>query len=282
MSDIAIVTSTLASIPEELISKYEIGVAPQVVIWGEKSYLDGVDITPDEFYARLATAEEMPTSSQATLASFKSIYEPLVQAGRSILTIVASNKLTATINSAEQAKALFPKAKIEIVDSLGVSMSLGFQVLAAARAIEAGKSFEEVVEIARRAKNHTGVIFVVDTLEFLHRGGRLGGAQRLVGTALSIKPLLHLDDGRVEILEKVRTKSKAYARLLEVIGERIAGKSNVRLSVLHAAAEEDARKVIAQAEALHNPIETIYTEVSPVIGVHAGPGTVGLAYCTEL
>jgi DegV family protein with EDD domain len=282
MSRIAIVTDSLASMPEELINHYDIKVAPQVLIWGEETFLDGVDITPNEFYARLETSKIMPTTSQATLASFKEIFEPLVAEGLPILAIVGSTELTATMNSAEQAKALFPEATIEVVDSLGVAMSMGFQVLAAARAVEEGKTFDEVVELAHKAHQHTGVMFVVDTLEFLHRGGRIGGAKRLLGTALSLKPLLELQEGRVEAVENIRTKTKAYKRLLEVIEERLAGKSNVRIAGLHAAAEEDARALLDEAKKRCNPIETIWSEVTPVVGTHAGPGTVGLAYCTDL
>jgi DegV family protein with EDD domain len=282
MSKIAVVTDSLASMPEELITHYDIKVAPQVLIWGEETFLDGVDITPNEFYARLETSKIMPTTSQATLASFKEIFESLVAEGRPILAIVGSSELTATMNSAEQAKALFPEATIEVVDSLGVAMSMGFQVLAAARAVEAGKSFGEVVELARKAHKHTGVMFVVDTLEFLHRGGRIGGAKRLLGTALSLKPLLELQEGRVEAVENIRTKTKAYKRLLEVIEERLAGQPNVRIAGLHAAAEQDARAVLEEAQKRCNPIETVWSEVTPVVGTHAGPGTVGLAYCTDL
>ncbi|HEY42830.1 MAG TPA: DegV family protein [Anaerolineae bacterium] len=282
MSRIAIVTDSLASMPEELINQYDIKVAPQVLIWGEETFLDGVDISPKEFYARLETSKLMPTTSQATLASFKEIFEPLVAEGRPILAIVGSSKLTATMNSAEQAKALFPDATIEVVDSLDVAMSMGFQVLAAARAVEEGKTFEQVVELARKAHEHTGVMFVVDTLEFLHRGGRIGGAKRLLGTALSLKPLLELQEGRVEAVENIRTKHKAYKRLLEVIEGRLAGQSNVRIAGLHAAAEQDARALLEEAKNRCNPMEVIWSEVTPVVGTHAGPGTVGLAYCTDL
>jgi len=159
---------------------------------------------------------------------------------------------------------------------------MGFQVLAAARAVEAGKSFSEVVELARKAHEHTGVMFVVDTLEFLHRGGRIGGAKRLLGTALSLKPLLELKEGRVDAVENIRTKHKAYKRLLEVIEGRLAGQSNVRIAGLHAAAEQDARALLEEAKNRCNPMEVIWSEVTPVVGTHAGPGTVGLAYCTDL
>ena len=278
MSDYGIVTDSLSSIPQELIDRYQITVIPQVLIWGEEEFLDGVNITPMEFYKRLRTDPVMPTTSQATVASFQSVFEPMVAEGKPILTIVGSSKLTATLNSAEQAKGLFPDAIFEVIDSMGVAMSFGFQVLAAARAREAGKSFEEAIETTKKAKAQTGVLFVVETLEYLHRGGRIGGASRLLGTALNLKPLLELQEGRVEPVERIRTKAKAQNRLVEVIVERLADKSDVRLSTLHADAEIDAQALMEDAEKHLNPIETVYSEVTPVIGTHAGPGTVGLAF----
>jgi len=282
MSRIAIVTDSTAYIPKELVEKYEIYVAPAISIWGEESYLDGIDIQPGEFYERLKTAKVMPTTSQATVAHVHKIFEPLVAEGRPILVIVISDLLSGTLQSASQAKEMLPDATIRLVNSRTTSMELGFQVLAAARAAEVGKPFEEVVQVAEEAKNHTGIYFVVDTLEYLHRGGRIGGAQRFIGTAISMKPLLTVTDGRIESFESVRTKKKAFARLLEVIEQETAGKPNVRLASLHAAAEDDAKYLLEEASKRTNPVETIVSEVSPAVGTHVGPGTVGLAYSTDL
>ena len=282
MADIAIVTDSTAYIPQELVDQYHIHVAPQILIWGEESFLDGVDMYPDEFYEKLKDSKELPTTSQATVASFHKIFEPLVAQGKQILAIVISEKLSGTLQSARQAKAMFPDASIALVDSRSASMELGFQVLAAARAVEAGKPFQEVVDLAERAKQHTGVFFVVDTLEFLHRGGRIGGAARLFGTAINLKPILQVSDGQVESFEKIRTKAKAYSRLLDVLEERLNGKPNLRIATLHAAAEDDAKGLLVEATKRLNPIETVISQVSPVVGTHVGPGTVGLAYSTDL
>jgi DegV family protein with EDD domain len=159
---------------------------------------------------------------------------------------------------------------------------LGYQVLAAARAGADGKPFEEIVELARRAPNHTNVLFVVDTLEYLHRGGRIGGAARLFGSALNIKPLLELRDGRVETLEKIRTKPRAMARMLEIFEQAIQGKESVRIAALHAAAPDEAQWLLEEATKRCDPVEAMISDVSPVVGTHAGPGTVGLVYCTGL
>jgi len=282
MTQIAIVTDSTAYIPKDLVEKYGLFVAPQISIWGETSYLDGIDIQPSEFYERLKTSKVMPTTSQATVAYFHKIFEPLVAEGRPILTIVISALLSGTLQSATQAKAMFPDATIELVDSKSASMELGFQVLAAARAVEAGKSFQEAVTLAQNAESRTGVFFVVDTLEYLHRGGRIGGAQRLIGTALSMKPILNVVEGRIEPFETVRTKKKAFARLLDIIEEKVSGKPNLRLAAVHAAAEGDAKDLLAQASARLSPIEALMSEVSPAVGTHVGPGTVGLAFSTNL
>jgi len=278
MSDIAIITDSLASIPDNLLKQYGIDVALQVLIWGEETLLDGVDITAQQFYERLATDDVIPTTSQATAAAFMKLYEPHVAKGTPILVIVVSDVLSGTLQSADQAKRSFPDAVIEIVDSKSVSMAQGFQVLAAARAAADGMSFKDVVKLACRAPDQVGVFFVVDTLEFLHRGGRIGGAKKLVGTALKIKPVLHILDGAVATLESVRTKSKAKARLLDLLEEEFAGKENVRLAGLHANAEAEGMALLEAMQQRCDAVESHMTIVCPVIGTHVGPGTVGMAY----
>ncbi len=281
MSKTAFVVDSTAYIPPDQVQQFDIKVIAQVLIWDDETMLDGVDIQPTAFYERLRDSKTMPTTSQATIGAFIEVFKPLVEAGQPILAILVSDKLSGTIQSAEQAKAEFPDAKIVIVDSEATAMALGFQVLAAARGASDGKSFEEVAEIARQAKHQTGVLLVVDTLEFLHRGGRIGGASRLIGTALSMKPVLELQDGVLDVVEKVRTRSKAQARLLDILEERINGRPNLRLAVLHADAEQQARDLLEIAANRLNPMETVFSEVSPVVGTHVGPGTLGLCYSVE-
>lgn len=281
MSKTAFVVDSTAYIPPNQVQQFDIKVIAQVLIWDDETMLDGVDIQPTAFYERLRDSKTMPTTSQATIGAFIEVFKPLVEAGQPILAILVSDKLSGTIQSAEQAKAEFPDAKIVIVDSEATAMALGFQVLAAARGAREGKSFEEVAEIARQAKHQTGVLLVVDTLEFLHRGGRIGGASRLIGTALSMKPVLELQDGVLDVVERVRTRSKAQARLLDILEERINGRPNLRLAVLHADAEQQARDLLEIAANRLNPMETVFSEVSPVVGTHVGPGTLGLCYSVE-
>ena len=275
---IALVTDSTAYIPKELLEQYQIHVAPQILIWGEETFQDGVDIQPAEFYARLKTAKTMPSTSQVTPSTFYRIFSELLEQDYQILAVLLADSLSGTIASAVQAREMLSGGPIEIVDSRTTAMALGFQVLQTARAIQDGANIQDCIALATRAQQHTGVVFAVDTLEFLHRGGRIGGANRFLGTALNIKPLLEVVNGRVEAIERVRTRKKSLARLVEILEERIGGRTPVRLATLHANAPTEAKELLEQAARQIAPIEQIFSEVSPVIGTHAGPGTVGLAF----
>lgn len=280
MTKTAIVTDSTASMPKDLIEKYRITVAPQVLIWGEETLNDGIDIQPQEFYTRIKTAKVMPTTSQVPIVTMQSIFSGLVEKGFDVLGIFISSKLSGTMQSAIQGRDALGagKDKVHVLDSHATAMATGFQVLAAARAVANGAGVMEAKVIAEKARDCTGVYFAVETLEFLHRGGRIGGAQRFIGTALNMKPVLALIDGRVEAVERVRTKSKALDRIFELVTEKTKGQSPIRLASLHANAPYEARALLAHAAKELNAEESILTEVSPVVGNHAGPGVVGLAY----
>jgi DegV family protein with EDD domain len=280
MSKIAIVTDSTAYIPADLIQKYNLTVTPQVLIWGEETFRDGVDIQPDEFYARLKTTKVMPTTSQVTPITMKTTFEDLIGKGYDVLGIFLSAKLSGTIQSAVQAIEMMGTAgeKVTYVDSWSTAMAMGFQVLAVARAVADGADLNEAVALAEKAREHTGVYFAVDTLEFLHRGGRIGGAKRFFGTALNVKPVLAVQDGHIEAVEQIRTKKKALERVFELVSEQTKGKTPIRVAALHAAAEGEARTLLDKATKELNATESIMSTVSPVVGTHAGPGTVGLAY----
>lgn len=280
MKKVAIVTDSTAYIPKDLLEQYAVTVVPQVLIWGEKTYEDGIDIQPSEFYQKLATAKVMPTTSQVSVPNMQKAFSGLLEQGCDVLGIFLSAKLSGTMQSAIQGRELLEKDKehVELVDSNTTAMALGFQVLTVARAAAQGASIAECKTLAEKVRAHTGVYFVVDTLEFLHRGGRIGGAQRLLGTALNLKPLLTVQDGKVEAVERIRTKAKAVERLIEIVGEQTAGKSPVRVATLHANAEAEAREILSRVASLTNAAESVFTSVSPVVGTHTGPGTVGIAY----
>lgn len=284
MRKVALITDSTAYIPEDYRKRYNITVVPQVLIWGEQIYEDGVDIMPNEFYRKLSDAKIMPTTAQVSVINMKNAFEHLLAEGYDILGMFLSSKLSGTVQSAIQGRDSLTsgQSKIHIIDTQTTTMAMGFQVLSVARAASEGATMTECKVLAEQAYSTTGVYFVVDTLEFLHRGGRIGGAQRLLGTALNLKPILMVKDGKVEAVERVRTKKKALERLLELVAEQCQDKKPIRLASLHANAADDAKSALAAAGQKLNAIETIESELSPAVGTHTGPGTVGIAYMAGL
>ncbi len=278
---VAIVVDSTAYIPQALVEQYNLHVIPLLVNWSGESLRDNVDITPDAFYKRLEGAKEMPSTSQPSAGEFFDLYSKVAEEAESIVSLHISSELSGTVASAHAAAKLMEGFPIEIVDSKSTSMGLGYMALAAARAIENGATAAEAAEMARAMVPNVRVVFMVDTLEFLHRGGRIGGASRLFGSMLSIKPLLELQDGRIEALEKVRTKKKAIKRLLEIANEACAGKSKVYAAVANASAPVDAQSVADEVQKILNPEELYIVDLSPVIGTHTGPGVVGIAWYAE-
>ena len=281
---VAILTDSTAYLPEEYLKQYNITVTPLSVIWGSETHRDGVDILPDAFYKRLAESKVMPTTSQVTPAAFQSAFQSLLEQGFDVLGIFVSSKISGTFQSAVQAREMLRRAqdKVTLIDSLWTTMAMGWPVLTAARAAQAGESLDECQRIAENACAHSGVLLVVETLEFMRRGGRIGGAQAFLGTALNIKPVLEMKNGRIEALERVRTKQKAMQRAVEIVSERIKGKIPIRLAATHANSEADASSLLEMASAELHPIETICSPLSPVIGTHVGPGTVALNFMSGI
>lgn len=281
MSKVAVVTDSTANIPNELSQGYPITFVPLQVIWGEQTYRDGVDIEAGEFYTRLKTTTVMPTTSQPSPAAFQQIYEKLLEEGYDILSVHVSSKLSGTLDSATQARANFPGARIELVDSNTISMAMGFPIMAALHAAEQGASLEECRALVERGCQNTGILFAVNTLEFLRRGGRIGGAAAFLGTALNLKPLLEVRGGRIEAVERVRTMSKAIDRLLDLFEERIGNRAPLHIGCVHAQAEAEACLLldrVIQRFGSNRVSESMLAPVSPVIGTHTGPGCIGLAF----
>jgi DegV family protein with EDD domain len=280
MSKVMVVTDSSAYLPEALLQQYDIRTVPLSIIWEGKTYLDGVDIKPNDFYRRLATSRSMPTTSQVTEAAMADIFNELLDQEKKVLGIFISSKFSGTVESALKAAESLPRAvgRIAICDSLLTTMAMGWPVLAAARAAQAGEDLPACQKVAEQARDHSGVLFVVETLEFLRRGGRIGGAQALLGTVLNIKPVLQMNEGRIESLEKVRTKAKALARILDLVAERIGARKPIRLAITHANAEEEALAYLETCRQRLAPVESLCCPLSPVIGTHAGPGTISLNY----
>ncbi len=281
MSKVAIVTDSTSNIPAEFSRGLDIYSVPLQVIWGNETYRDGIDIQPVEFYQRLSTAKVMPSTSQPSPAAFKALYEDLLSKGYHILSVHISSKLSGTLDSAIQAKQMLPGAPIELIDSQFTSLGMGFPILFGAKAAAQGATLAETRSLVENACKHVGILFAVNTLEFLHRGGRIGGAAAFLGTALNLKPILEMRDGRIEAIERVRTMNKTLERLLDLLESRVGTRRPVNLGCVHANAYENAEVLLNQARsrfAVTDVNQTIIADVSPVIGTHSGPGCLGLIY----
>ena len=278
---IVVVTDSAAYIPDEALGGLSIPVIPLWLIWGSERFRDGVDIDPPTFYRRLRQSKTLPTTSQPSPGEFVEFFREVATEADAIVGVFASSRISGTVPSALTARGQLLEIPIRVVDSLGVSMSQGLIALAAARAADAGEAIDDVVAVAEDIRERVHFLFAVDTLEYLHRGGRIGGAKRWMGTALSIKPLLHFVNGQIEPLTQIRTKRKALALMLEVAEERLGGKRMAEASVVDVDIPEQGDAVAEQVKERFG-IEVVYrSTVSPVVGTHAGPGTVGLVFYAE-
>lgn len=278
MKKVAIVTDSTAYLPQEIVDELGLTIVPLTLHWDGESYRDGVDIMAEEFYERLAQSETIPTTSQTTVGEFVKIFQSLLDQDYAVLTLPISSGISGTVESAFQAKKEFEGQPVEVVDTKLVSMALGFMVMTVGRAAKAGTSLEECVALAHDVYPRIGVYFTVDNLKYLHKGGRINTAKRLLGSMLNVKPLMEIRDGKIELVESVRSRKKAMSRMLDLIEEDIAGREPIRIGAFHAAADEDVNILLEMAIERFHPVETVLTFVSPVIGSHTGPGTISLAY----
>ena len=277
-SKIAVVVDSTTTKPEGFLPGLEFRTAPAMIIWDGEELRDGVDIQPDEFYRRLETAEVMPSTSQATPVVFKEIYEELLGKGYQILVVTISSRLSGMYSSAMQAKEMFQDAAIEVVDSLTGTMTIGFSLTKVHDALKKGADLKQCRQVVENALKNTGILLTVNTLEFLHRGGRIGAAQKFLGSALQLKPILEVAEGVFEGLERVRTRKKALNKLVDLTIERIGGHKPVHIAALHANAQEVAEELIETVKSRIEIAQSFVTPVIPAVGVHLGPGTVGLAF----
>jgi DegV family protein with EDD domain len=280
MSSIALVADSTAGLPKEYAEEHQIRVIPLYVKMGEDMYRDGVDILPDEFYERLPHSNPLPTTSQPSAGDFGKLYSELVSAGaEGIISIHLSAGVSGTVNSAQIAAKEIAGVPVEVIDTKTASAQHLFAVEACAQAIGSGASFQGAVNAARRVLDEANLIFAVDTLEYLYKGGRIGGAAALLGSVLQFKPLLHLVDGRIEALQRVRTTLRAMNRMVQVMGEWMAGKGPVEAAVIHAACPERAQALAEHLPKVLNVVNVREFPLTPVIGTHVGNGAVGVACC---
>jgi len=274
------VTDSTAYISKDFVKKHNIRVIPLRVHWDDNTYLDGVDITPAQFYERLDKSATIPSTSQPSAGDFLQVFKELASHCDGIIVPLISSGISGTVASAKTAASMFSEASVEVIDSRTTTAGLALVVTAIAQSASDGKSLKEIKNLAEGIVKRLKLFFAVDTLKYLHKNGRIGGASRYLGTALSIKPILFLDDqGKIDALEKVRTKGKATVRLIQLAVEQADGKP-VNVGILHANALEEAKNLREQLlEQLDCEQIEIY-DLSPVIGAHVGPGTIGVAIYT--
>ena len=275
---VLVVTDSTAYIPEEALAGLDVPVIPLWLIWGDERFQDGVDIDPPTFYRRLRKAKIFPSTSQPSAGEFERFFRGVSDGMDAIVGVFISSKLSGTVPNAQASMMELPDLDVRVVDSYSTSMGLGFMVLTAARAAAAGQPVDEVVAAAEAMRERVHVLFAVDTLEYLHRGGRIGGAKRLLGTALNIKPLLQLDEGCIEPLCQVRTRRRAVAQMLDTAEERLGGKQMAEAAIINVDCPKEAHAVAEQVKGRFGLSTVFCTPVSPVIGAHAGPGTVGIGF----
>lgn len=275
--EIAVVTDSTAYLPDGLAEELRISVVPLYVIMGGASGEEGIDITPDQLAAALRERRQPVSTSRPTPSAFAHTYRRCLDSGaKGVVSIHLSRELSGTWDAARLAAEDVDPSCVKVIDSRSAGMGLGFAVLAAAELARAGAELDDVVGIGVDTAAATVTLFYVDTLEFLRRGGRIGAAAAVLGTALAVKPLLHVVDGRIVALEKVRTASKAIARLAEVAVERAGGRL-VDIAVQHLAAPERAEGVASVLRERIPRLRRMYTsEVGAVVGAHVGPGLIGV------
>jgi DegV family protein with EDD domain len=272
---VRIVTDSSCDLPEAACEELGIEVVPLSIRFGEREYVDRKELSVDAFWRELETSPVLPETAAPSVGAFEEVFRRLSEAGADgIVCINLSSRLSATMQSAEvAAKALDGRTPIEIVDSLSASMGIGNLVLYAARRARDGATVEEIVKEVEDRRDRQHVFATVDTLEYLRKGGRIGGAQAFLGSVLSIKPVISVVDGVVEPAGKVRTRSKALHAVVDHIP---AGKVEM-ISVLHANAP-DIDEFLAMVEPKVPDAEVLVGIIGPVVGVHAGPRVIGVAY----
>lgn len=284
MAKPVIVTDSCASIPEEMLEPLDIHSVPYYIHRDSDVLRDMVTIKPEAFYAWLATANERMTTASPGPGDYLTMYTDLAEehGHREIISIHMTSKgsgaFQAAISAREMARDIHPDLRIEVVDTLNVSMCQGWIVIEAARAAQAGATVEKILSVISQMIPVTRMIQTADTLKYLYMGGRIGRAKHLVGTLLNIKPLISMEDGVIVSLGQARSRSRAYRLMVEQVESAVGSMGKIKVAYVHAAALEEVEKLRSLIEARLTIVETIITQLSPALGVHTGPGTAGLCY----
>jgi len=276
-----IVADTTCGLPHELLEGRGIPVIPQIVMFGEESYHDDKDFDTSVFLQKLKASTTLPKTAAPEPALYFPIFEAAQKKGESVVVVAPTSKASGTVRSAQTAAKEFPGLDVRVVDTLTVSCNLGSLVLVADDMAKAGKSADEIVAKLNDMIPRGRLYFVVDTLEYLAKGGRIGGAKKLLAELLEIKPILQVKNGQVESFEQQRTKRRALARLVEVVGEQCPGGAEAHLCVLQVAAEDEAAALVQELKSKIAVSDIPIYRLPPAIVVHAGPRAMGLGFFVE-
>jgi DegV family protein with EDD domain len=272
---VGVITDATGDLPAVLLEQHRLPCVPHLIVWGEETLVEGIDIDGKTFYDRLARDPVYPHTSQPTAQSFVEAIE--ATGADEVVAVLVSEQLSGAVPACNLARQMVD-VPVHIVDTHTISLGLGMAAIAAAQARDASADAAGIIAAAEAVASQMNVVFKVDTLEYLHRGGRIGRAQWLLGSALSIKPILAVVDGAVEGIERVRTRQRAMQRLLDIVGERVEPGRPVHMGVMHGAAPDAAARLAEQVRERFAPEVLIEASICAAIGVHAGPGCVGLAF----
>ena len=273
---VKLVTDSTCDLPRELAEEWNITVIPCNVHFDDEVYKDGIDIGPDEFYRKLVASPRLPTTAQPSVNDFLQVYEPLCNEGHDVVSIHVSAKLSGTLNSAAQARESVQSSgsgRIEVIDSRMASVGLGLAALEAARVVQSGASYDEVVASVQSSLQRVHSYFLVDTLEYLQKGGRIGKASAFLGSILNIKPLLTIEDGEAHPLERARTRERGLRRLVEIVRGCAPLKS---LSIIYSTTPDEAESLKERLQDLVPEEEIVMARFGPVVGTYIGPGALGV------
>lgn len=275
---IQLVTDSTSDLPLHYREEFGIIVVPLSINFDNESFLDGVDLTPQEYVGRLRTAEKLPSTAQPTVEQFQTAFRKGLDADMDVLCITISSGLSGTVNSARLAAEQIGSDRIRVVDSLAATMQLGWLVIETARAIQGGASLDEAVAVAERNRDKVFFLALLQTLDYVYKGGRIGRASHMVGSALGIKPIVGLHEGTVVPLERVRTWKKAMSRMVELAAVR--GKL-LDVAVMHCDNLEDATKVLQDLKSRFPDanFEVVFTGTT--VSTYAGPGAIGIMIRVE-
>lgn len=281
MAKIAIVTDSTSDIPEEYIKKMNITIVPLSIIFGEDSFLDGVELNTEQFYEKLKSSEVMPTTAQPSPGDFIKTYQNLLKDHESIVSIHISKKMSGTIASAEMAKKEFEKDKIRIIDSELVHMPLGFLVIRAAELANEGKDIDEIVQGVMDLKAKENVLFVPSTLEYLKKGGRIGRSKALLASLLEIKPILTLALGEVSPYKNTRRWNQAKTEMINSMESMLQEPSKMTVSICDSDNKPDRQEMADRIKEKFSPKKMILGNIGGIVGTHLGPGGIGITFYEE-